>query len=79
MFVPSDYEIECAKNNIGVDVNILKNDWDKKVNDVFIEATLPSPKGKVRPIHAGKQGLHTEHLQTYFKRNAVFTKNLSRL
>lgn len=64
MFVPADYEIESAKNNIGVDVNSLNEAWKEKVKTVFGEATLPSPQGEgqgVRPN--GKGGEHTEHLQ----------------
>ena len=64
MFVAADYEIACAKSNIGIDVSTLKNDWDKKVNAIFLEATLSSfiTKGrKMRP--KGKLGLHTKHLQ----------------
>jgi len=70
MFIPSDYEMQCAQTGIGVDVNLLKNDWDKKINEVLMEATLLSPKGErqgVRPIHNGKQGLHTEILETLLK------------
>ncbi|MBA2562359.1 MAG: phenylacetate-CoA oxygenase subunit PaaC, partial [Chitinophagaceae bacterium] len=65
MFVASDYENECVKNNIGIDVSTLKNDWDNKVNEVFIEATLPSTyqKGQGK-TSGGKQGLHTEHLNS---------------
>ena len=70
MFIPADYEIQCAQNNIGVDVCLLKDDWDKKVNEVLIEATLPSQQGDgqvVRQINNGKQGLHTENLETLLK------------
>lgn len=63
MFMPSSYEIECAKNNIGVDVGSLKNDWENKVKQVFEEAILPSPKGEGQGVRlSGKQGNHTEHL-----------------
>ncbi len=63
MFVASDYENECAKNNIAINVSKLKNDWDKKVNDIFSEATLPSFANGHKAGCAGKLGLHTEHLQ----------------
>lgn len=68
MFIPTDYESEAAKNNIGVDISSLKNDWEKKVKEIFAEATLLSmparPMG-VRPN--GKQGNHTEHLSEILK------------
>lgn len=64
MFTPSEYEMQCAQNNIGVNVSVLKNDWDKQVNDILQEATLPSPKGEGQGVRlAGKQGLHTENLK----------------
>jgi ring-1,2-phenylacetyl-CoA epoxidase subunit PaaC len=64
MFVASEYENECAKINIGTDVSKLKNDWKKKVNDIFFEATLSfSHEDEQKVKRAGKQGLHTEHLQ----------------
>lgn len=68
MFTPTDYESEAAKNNIGVDIISLKSDWQNKVSEIFVEATLPSPPGEgqgVRPN--GKNGSHTEHLYDILK------------
>ena len=56
MFLPVDYEIAA-----GCDVSLLKDDWMKKVNSVFEEATLPVPE-KVFMQTGGKTGTHTEHL-----------------
>ena len=56
MFLPANYEIEA-----GFDVSLLKDDWMKKVNLVFEEATLPVPE-KVFMQTGGKTGTHTEHL-----------------
>ena len=68
MFIPSDYEIQCAQDNIGVDVSLLKNDWNKKVNEILSEATLTSlPEEKQKIGHGGKQGLHTENLEILLK------------
>jgi ring-1,2-phenylacetyl-CoA epoxidase subunit PaaC len=65
MFVASDYENECFENNIGTDVSKLKNDWKKKVNNIFLEATIFFTYGDEQKRKcAGKQGLHTEHLQS---------------
>ena len=62
MFVPANYEIEA-----GFDVSLLKDDWMKKVNSVFEEATISSPfgggwEGAVFMQTGGKTGTHTEHL-----------------
>ena len=62
MFLPAEYEIECAKNNIGVDITFLKNDWKNKMNAVFEEATISIPV-EADANKNGKEGQHTEHLQ----------------
>ena len=65
MFIPSAYEMEAAKNNIGVDISSLKNEWENKVKEIFEEATLiPPPPGEVRRGPNGKEGKHSEHLQS---------------
>lgn len=62
MFLPTAYEAEAAKNNIGVDVNSLVENWEKKVNEIFGEATLSYPSMQLKNIN-GKEGNHTEHLK----------------
>jgi ring-1,2-phenylacetyl-CoA epoxidase subunit PaaC len=62
MFIPADYEIECAKYKSGVDINSLKDDWLDKVRLVFEESTLSIP-GEGSENKDGKNGKHTEHLQ----------------
>jgi ring-1,2-phenylacetyl-CoA epoxidase subunit PaaC len=61
MFIPVDYETECAKENIGVDIKPLKNEWEIKVKEIFTEATLLLPSSKEK-INFGKEGNHTEYL-----------------
>ena len=56
MFIPASYEKET-----GIDFTTIKEDWDKKVNEVFTEATLSIP-GKVFMQTGGKEGRHSEHL-----------------
>jgi len=53
LFMPVEYEI--------VDVSLLKDDWMKKITEIFEEATLPVPE-KAFMQSGGKQGIHTEHL-----------------
>lgn len=53
MFAPADYEL--------IDVAALKEDWNKKIETVFAEATLETPK-QTWMQRGGKEGRHTEHL-----------------
>jgi ring-1,2-phenylacetyl-CoA epoxidase subunit PaaC len=62
MFEPVSYEVLAAKENFGVDVFLLKNDWLKKVAAIFDEATLSIPENIVMKT-GGKEGKHTEHLE----------------
>lgn len=61
MFMPAEYEMESAKDNTGIDVNSLKDDWSKKVKEVFEEATISFPPDS-SGNKDGKEGRHTEHL-----------------
>ena len=56
LFTAADYETVA-----GFDVFLLKDDWLKKVTEVFEEATLPVPE-KIFMQTGGKTGTHTEHL-----------------
>ncbi len=56
MFIAADYE-----KTAGIDVILLKEPWQKKVKEIFDEATLPYPE-KIFMQEGGKQGKHTEHL-----------------
>ncbi len=61
LFDLTDYENWAVQNDFGVDVSILQNEWMKKVEDVFTEATLPVPTQKAWQ-KGGKTGVHTEYL-----------------
>jgi ring-1,2-phenylacetyl-CoA epoxidase subunit PaaC len=61
LFLATSYELQAASNKTGIDINALKNDWSKKIKEVFTEATLPVPEiGWMQS--GGKDGKHTEHL-----------------
>ena len=60
-FEPAPYENDLLQAGISVDVKKLKADWDKKVNEIFEEATLPFTPAKWSQA-GGKTGIHTEHL-----------------
>jgi ring-1,2-phenylacetyl-CoA epoxidase subunit PaaC len=61
MFAAADYEQETVREGIGVDVPLLREEWLKKVQAVFAEATLEVPK-QTWAQSGGKKGKHTEHL-----------------
>lgn len=56
MFVPATYEKDS-----GVDFITLKDEWLKKVSEIFNTATLTVPE-KTFMQSGGKEGRHTEHL-----------------
>ncbi|MCS3798059.1 1,2-phenylacetyl-CoA epoxidase subunit PaaC [Niastella sp. OAS944] len=63
LFTPAGYEMEAVKLGIGVDVNEIKGEWEQRVNEIFAEATLPSPTTEGVWMQAGgKTGVHTEHM-----------------
>ncbi len=63
MFEPAAYEIIASKEQVGVDVSKLKNDWKNKVTETFQQATLAYPKQESTWMQGGgKEGVHTEHL-----------------
>jgi len=62
MFEPAAYENLLLENRIGVDVSNLKNDWLKKIQSVFDEATLPVPGNNIWMQRGGKEGIHSEGL-----------------
>ena len=61
MFVPSEYEIFLAEENIIPDTALLKDAWMEKVKAIFEEATLSIPEN-VFMQQGGKNGTHTEKL-----------------
>ncbi len=63
MFELSGYELIAASDGFGIDVSLLKNDWQRKVKDVFDQATLLIPFEQKQILRwFGKEGKHSEHL-----------------
>jgi ring-1,2-phenylacetyl-CoA epoxidase subunit PaaC len=58
-FFPFNNELQAATNSIVIDVSLLKNDWNKKVKQIFDEAILDVPKGILK-YSEGEN--HTKHL-----------------
>ena len=64
LFEASNYELRAASEGFGVDVSKFKEPWQKKVSDIFNEASLIHPLGGWEAFMqtGGKEGKHTEHL-----------------
>ena len=60
-FKPAPFEKDLVEGGVSVEVRSLKPEWDKKVNEIFEEATLPFTPAKWSQA-GGKTGVHTEHL-----------------
>lgn len=60
MFLPAAYETALLQENIGVDLSIIHQQWNQKVQEVFAEATIQIPE-KSWAQQGGKTGIHTEH------------------
>ncbi len=65
MFTGELFQLADFEKSIGsINAEELKTAWTKQVEDIFVEATLPSPNEKapgVRSQWGGKQGKHTEY------------------
>jgi ring-1,2-phenylacetyl-CoA epoxidase subunit PaaC len=62
LFVPTSYEMEVAKMGKGTDPSTLQADWQKKIEEIFHEATIPLPPPGTWMQSGGKEGKHTEYL-----------------
>ena len=66
LFSATSYELRAAGEGFGVDIFKLKEPWQKKVSDIFSEASLIPPSGGWGALMqtGGKEGKHTEHLSS---------------
>lgn len=61
MFQPAGYEKELIAENFVVDLTVLQDPWQRKVEDIFSQADLKIPEGETM-LTGGKEGKHTEHM-----------------
>ena len=61
MFAMDEIDRELMKKGVAADLERIKSSWDKKVKEVFTEATLSVPEN-VFMIHGSREGKHTEYL-----------------
>ncbi len=61
LFLPAAYETEMFQQKTGVDLGLVKENWEKKIEAIFTEATIPVPE-PTWAQQGGKTGIHTEYL-----------------
>ena len=61
LFLMDETDKELLKLNIAVDLNKVRTEWEKKINEIFSKATL-SIQTETFMITGGIKGNHTEHL-----------------
>lgn len=61
LFENTTYEEQCTNEGIGADLLSFKANWERKVKEVFEEATLSLPENTIMKT-GGKEGEHSEHL-----------------
>ncbi|MBP7821607.1 MAG: phenylacetate-CoA oxygenase subunit PaaC [Saprospiraceae bacterium] len=61
MFIPSEIELKAAQAGIGIDPSTLLQEWNSRVIDVLLEATLKVPTS-IPYQKGGKVGNHSEHM-----------------
>jgi len=61
LFSVAGYESKVVTQRIPVDMALIRAEWEKKVEEIFNEATLTAPIGVFMQT-GGKEGNHTEHL-----------------
>ena len=61
LFHQTDADKEMVKQGIGIDVTLLKEDYNKKINSILEEATLEIPQVEYFQ-KGGKLGIHSEHM-----------------
>lgn len=70
LFLPAESESSGGSSlltqGVGADLSAIRVKWEKKVREIFAEATIPYPSGedgrKLWMQTGGRQGKHTEHL-----------------
>ena len=61
LFISADYESALFKEGALVETDSLKENWTKKIKEVFAEATLTIPEN-IFMQSGGKVGIHSEHM-----------------
>ncbi len=61
LFEMNEVDTFLIKENIGVDLNLVKTKWEKHINELLEKATLKKPENVFMQT-GSRDGIHTEHL-----------------
>ena len=61
LFLMDEIDEKLIKVGIAVDLNGIRKNWEKHIQEVMLEASLPLPESAFM-VTGGYQGLHTENL-----------------
>jgi ring-1,2-phenylacetyl-CoA epoxidase subunit PaaC len=63
IFEESPYEKELLESKISQSEKMMKEEWLKRVENIFAQTNLKLPSDKHEPVFGGRIGKHSEHLQ----------------
>jgi ring-1,2-phenylacetyl-CoA epoxidase subunit PaaC len=61
LFDPDEIDLEISRAGIAGDLSSVRQNWDRRVNEVLEQATLKRPENRFYSWY-GKRGQHSEHL-----------------
>lgn len=61
LFTASEVDMELRNKNISADLEVVKNEWEAKISEVFYLANLKRPENQFQ-LFGGKEGRHSEYM-----------------
>ena len=61
LFSASPSDLNLRSSGISIDLEVVQNEWNQKVNEIFYLAHLKKPENQFQ-LSGGKKGIHSEHM-----------------
>ena len=61
LFEPSEADLNLRDRNISIDLEVVKSNWNQKVNEILYLSHLSKPENQFQ-LKGGKTGVHSEHM-----------------
>lgn len=62
LFEQDEVDSVLSHENIGVDLSLLRSEWDNMINEIFTKAKIDRPSSNGFQAKGGIKGLHSEYL-----------------